>query len=180
MKVIGIVGSVFGSKTRIDLNEIKFSADIEYEIIDLSDYKDLPFADGRVLIDYDAKVVDVINKIIFADALIIGTPIYQASIPGVLKNLFDLMPSDTLINKVVGVVATAGSARHYLVPEYQLMPILNYMKTTVINKYVFITPESFNGNNISDDGIMIRLESLVDSITKKVKEKIEQEAKFDF
>ena len=149
---------------------------LKYDLFIISDevyrefnYTDLPFADGRVLLDYDLKTQELINKIIDADGLVIGTPIFQASIPGALKNLFDLMPQDTLINKTVGIVATAGSEKHYLVPEQMLLPILNYMKANVINKYVYITPDSFDGNKINDDGISLRLEALskrmIDTIT---------------
>ena len=52
MKIVGIVGTVFGSRTKIAVNIFKFNSDVDYEIIDLSNYN-LPFADGRTLNDYD-------------------------------------------------------------------------------------------------------------------------------
>jgi FMN reductase len=150
MKILGIVGTVFGSKTKISLNEIKFSPNTSYEIIDLADYN-LPFADGRFLNEYDSSVLNLINKIIDADALVIGFPVYQASIPGSLKNLFDLLPIDSIKNKPVGVISTSGSDKHYLVAEYQLIPILNYLKADVINKYVYITQKDFAVDSIIND-----------------------------
>jgi FMN reductase len=59
-----------------------------------------------------------------ADAIIIGTPIFQASIPAALKNVFDLLPTSAFLDKVVGVIATAGSSKHYLIPAQHLLPIL--------------------------------------------------------
>jgi FMN reductase len=42
--------------------------------------------------DYTGDTRVVLEKIMEADAYIIGTPVFQASIPGTLKNLFDLLP----------------------------------------------------------------------------------------
>ncbi|CCV63630.1 NADH-dependent fmn reductase [Alteracholeplasma palmae J233] len=179
MKVLGIIGTIFGSKTKTALHAIKFDENTEYEIIDLKDYQ-LPFADGRVLSDYDEITQNLIYKIMDSDALIIGTPIYQASIPGVLKNLFDLLPIDSIRNKTVGIVVTAGSHNHYLVAEYQLIPILNYLKTDVINKYVYITQEAFSSDSIVDDGIFLRLEALSKTLIEKANYNKEKEDKYDF
>lgn len=179
MKILGIVGTVFGSKTKISLNEIKFSPNTSYEIIDLADYN-LPFADGRFLNEYDSSVLNLINKIIDADALVIGFPVYQASIPGSLKNLFDLLPIDSIKNKPVGVISTSGSDKHYLVAEYQLIPILNYLKADVINKYVYITQKDFAVDSIINDGIILRLENLAKELENKVLKYQEKMKLFDF
>ncbi len=142
MKVVGISGSVVGSKTRIAvqyvLNRINDQyQDMETELIDLSAYE-LVFSDGRDYRDYEGDTKVVLEKIMAADAFIIGTPIFQASIPGPLKNLFDLLPNNAFRSKVAGIVATAGSAMHYLVPEHQLKPILSYMKAVIIpNTYLW-------------------------------------------
>lgn len=179
MKILGIVGTVFGSKTKISLNEIKFSPNTSYEIIDLADYN-LPFVDGRFLNEYDSSVLNLINKIIDADALVIGFPVYQASIPGSLKNLFDLLPIDSIKNKPVGVISTSGSDKHYLVAEYQLIPILNYLKADVINKYVYITQKDFTVDSIINDGIILRLENLAKELENKVLKYQEKMRLFDF
>src|SRR5690554_6342385 len=125
MKILGIVGSVFGSKTRIAMESIEFSADVEFEIVDLAKIN-LSFADGRDFRDYDAETSALVQKILDADALVIGTPIFNASIPGALKNVLDLLPIDSIKDKPVAVIVTAGSEKHYLVPQYHLLPILSY------------------------------------------------------
>jgi FMN reductase len=99
-----------------------------------------------------------------ADGYIIGTPTFQASIPGTLKNLFDLLPMDAFREKVVGLVSTAGSAKHYLVAEQQLKPILNYMQAMVIPKYVFIEEKHYHKQAIIDDEIVFRLNRLADDV----------------
>lgn len=179
MKILGIIGTVFGSKTKTALNHIKFSDDVDYEIVDLADFN-LQFADGRVFGEYDNATIELINKIMDADALLIGSPVYQASIPGSLKNLFDLFPVDTIKDKPVGIIITSGSNNHYLVAEYQLVPILNYLKADVINKYVYVTQEDFGVNTIVNEGIDIRLETLASELEARAKRYQELLASYDF
>src|SRR5699024_4270848 len=95
--------------------------------------------------------------------IFIGTPIFQASIPGTLKNLFDLLPADGFRDKTVGLVVTAGSLRHYLVAEQQLKPILSYMKANIVQSYVYITDLDFSKEGIESDDILLRLDNLIDS-----------------
>ena len=168
MKVLGVSGSIVGSKTRIAVENIlnrinEQYEDIEIELIDLKQYN-LVFSDGRDYRDYTGDTKLVLEKIMEADGYIIGTPTFQASIPGTLKNLFDLLPMDAFREKVVGLVSTAGSAKHYLVAEQQLKPILNYMQAMVIPKYVFIEEKHYHKQAIIDDEIVFRLNRLADDV----------------
>lgn len=166
MKILGISGSVRSLKTitaiKNVLQAIKERDDsIETEVISLGDYK-MVFSDGRDYRDYDGDTNTVISKVMEADTFIIGTPVYQSSIPGILKNLFDLLPKDAFIDKVVGIITTAGSDKHFLMAESHLIPILNYMKAIVIPKYVFINEAQFLGDKIIDDDIELRIRRLAD------------------
>src|SRR5690606_25143185 len=153
MKILGIPGSVAGTKTlnavATVLENIK-EADhkTETELLDLSKYA-LVFADGRDHRDYDGDTQIVIDKIMAADGFIIGTPTYQGSIPGVLKNIFDLLPVNALRDRAVGILATAGSDKHYLMVEHQLKPLLHYMKAVIIPQYVFINETQFIDNRVA-------------------------------
>lgn len=166
MKIVGITGSVKGKKTLIAVNEVlktikeKNNA-IETEVVDPAEY-DIMYSEGRDYRDYDGDTALVIQKIMEADAYIIGAPTYQASISGVLKNIFDLLPVDAFNNKVVGIVSTAGSDKHFLMAELHLKPILNYMKALVVPKYVFINESQFIHNEIQDDDIRFRIRQLAE------------------
>lgn len=177
MKIIGISGSIVGSKTRIAvervLNKIKeVHSDIEVELIDMKEYQ-LVFSDGRDYRDYTGDTKNILEKIMAADGFIIGTPTFQASIPGTLKNLFDLLPMDAFRDKVVGIVSTAGSAKHYLVVEQQLKPILTYMLALVVPKYVFIEEKHFHQKEIINDEIILRLNRLAEDTAYSIKAAIE-------
>lgn len=173
MRIIGISGSIVGSKTRIAvqqaLNNIKEKhPDYEVELIDLGDYE-LVFSDGRSYMDYTGDTKMVLEKIMEADAYIIGTPVFQASIPGTLKNLFDLLPVNGFKDKVIGLIVTAGSSKHYLVAEQQLKPILSYMRAVVVPKYVFIEEKQYDRKVVVDDDIVFRLNRLAGELVNTTK-----------
>ena len=56
----------------------------------------MAFSDGRDFRDYEGDTKRVAEVIMAADALIIGTPVFHASIPATLKNVFDLLPQNAL------------------------------------------------------------------------------------
>jgi FMN reductase/FAD reductase [NAD(P)H] len=105
------------------------------------------------------------EKIASSDFFLIGTPIFQASLSGALKNLFDLLPVDTFRNKVMGFVATGGTYQHYLVIENQLKPIASYFRAYTEPNQVYIHTAHFNDKNeIIDEEVKKRLRHLADSL----------------
>lgn len=85
----------------------------EVTLLDLAEYK-MEFSDGRNYFEYDGDTKYVTETIMAADAIVIGTPTFQASIPATLKNIFDLLPVNAFRDKVVSIVVTAGTSKHYL------------------------------------------------------------------
>src|SRR5690625_7840065 len=91
--------------------------------IDLAEY-DIQFSDGRLYMEYEGDTGYVAKTIMDADAIIIGTPIFQASIPATLKNIFDLLPGDAFEDKLVSMLAPACAAKHFLIHEQEAKPLL--------------------------------------------------------
>lgn len=166
MKIVALSGSNVGSKTRtamdstINVLHEKYP-EAEVTLLDLAEY-DIQFSDGRNYLEYAGDTGYVAQTIMDADAIIFGTPIFQASIPATLKNIFDLLPQNALESKVSSILVTAGSAKHYLIPEQQLKPILAYMKSQIVQTYVFIEEKDFYRKEIINDDVMFRLERLVE------------------
>lgn len=103
MKVVVISGAIIGKKTLTAMRYVaekmnKDFPEIEFDLIDLGE-KDIQFSDGRNYTEYQGDTLEVTTKIMEADALIIGTPIFQASIPGSVKNIFDLLPEKPYVTK---------------------------------------------------------------------------------
>ena len=188
MKIVMLSGSIVGSKTKtamLKAMEMFSRAYPEHEavLLDLAEYT-LEFSDGRNYMEYEGDTKYVTETIMAADALIIGTPIFQASIPATLKNIFDLLPVNAFRDKVVGTVVTAGSAKHFLIVEQQLKPILAYMKAHIVPTYVFIEEKDFLRKEIVNDDILFRLERLVEDTVVTVEGfdtiRMKQDEKYDF
>src|SRR5699024_7838654 len=134
--------------------------------------------------DWSSDVCSSDLTIMSADAIMIGTPTFQASIPATLKNIFDLLPVNAFRDKVVSTLVTAGSAKHYLMVEQQLKPILAYMKAEIVQTYVFIEERDFHRGEIMNDDVLFRIERLVEDTVvltetyAKIRE--EKEASYGF
>lgn len=169
MKVLGISGTIVGSKTGVAVSKVleaikKTHPEIETELLDLKQY-DIQFCDGRDPSAYTGDTKIVIDKVTNADFYIIGTPIFQSSLTGVLKNLFDLIPVSALYEKVMGFVATGGTYQHYLVVENQLKPIAGFFRAYVAPSYVYIHDDHFNSaKEIVDSDILSRIERLAGEV----------------
>lgn len=173
MKVVLLSGSTIGSKTRTAMDYIykimndKY-ADVEITLVDLAEFE-MVFSDGRNYWEYEGDTKLVLETIMAADAIIIGTPTFQASIPATLKNIFDLLHVNALRDKVVGMFVTAGTAKHYLMVEQQLKPILSYMKAHIVPTYVFIEEKDFYRKEIVNDDVHFRMDRLVEDTVLLVK-----------
>lgn len=188
MKIVVLSSSIVGTKTKIAMEKTaqffkEKYIDHEVTLIDLANF-DLPFSDGRNYFEYEGDAKYVTETMMDADAIVIGMPVFQASMPATLKNIFDLLPVNAFLNKVISIVVTAGSPKHYLIAEQQLKPILAYMKATIVPTYVFIEERDFLRQEITNDDILFRLERLVDDTVHHVEatqfliEK--QDAMYDF
>ncbi|MGG6311613.1 NADPH-dependent FMN reductase [Paenibacillus macerans] len=62
-----------------------------------------------------------------ADAVIVASPVYQASYTGVLKTFLDLVPQKGLAGKVVLPLFIGGSLAHLLSIDYALKPVLSVL-----------------------------------------------------
>lgn len=188
MKIVGLSGSMVGTTTRTAMNHVmdvlgRDYPEIDTRMIDLADLQ-VQFSDGRDYIEYDGDTGEVTRELMEADAIIIGTPIFQASIPGSLKNIFDLLPVNAFQDKVVGILVTAGSPKHYLVAEHQLRPILTYMKAQVVQSYVFIEAKDVHRGELASDDATLRVERLVEDtvvLTRAYSQmRAEREAEYAF
>ncbi|GGA71732.1 NADPH-dependent FMN reductase [Ornithinibacillus halotolerans] len=170
MKLVGISGTLAGNKTSQAVHDVlnavkNIDSTIDIELIDLKDY-DIEFCRGEPLTYYNDETWSVVKKILNADFLVFGTPIYQASISGALKNLLDFFPEYAFKNKTTGIIATGASEKHFLVPEYQLRPILSYLKASIPSSYVFVHNNSFDieTDEIIDTKIAKRIQSLAEEM----------------
>src|SRR5690625_3376597 len=142
MKLVVLSGTLVGGKTELALQtSLKFineiEPNIEVEFINLKNYE-VEMLDGRNFENYNNDTRYVIESISQADCYIIGSPVFQGSLPGALKNIFDHLPTDALRGKPIGFIATGSTYQHYLVIENQLKPIAGYFRSYVVPGSVYV------------------------------------------
>lgn len=166
MKVVFLAGALFGDKVKTVIDHMQDSLaknhpGVQSEILNLADYE-IPFRREQSYSEQGGAIKKIVESILEADALLIAFPVYQASIPGVLKNVIDFLPESALQDKVIGLLSISGSAKHYLVAEQQLKPILSYLKGYVLPKYVFAGDIDFTDNQIVNENLFFRMDVLVE------------------
>lgn len=169
--LLGISGSQStNSRTRAAVETVLDSvADedgVETDLLHLGDY-DLATADGRQLENYEGDTAEALEKIVDADAYLVGTPVYRASYSGALKNLFDMVPRGQwqadvapLEGAAVGLIATGASAHHYLSVDEELRPLLAFFGAHTVGSSVYAHDEAFADGNLVDDELQERLATL--------------------
>lgn len=165
MKILLVDGTIIGRKTGAILEQVKLyieqaHPELTLEIMNLSDFEH-QFVDGRPLGDYNEDMQEMVRRFTQADGYIIATPIFQGSIPGVLKNAFDMLHPRTMRYKPVSIVANGGTYQHHLVIENQLKPILDYFRCLVTPNYVYTHTSHFDEtNSIINEDVHDRLREL--------------------
>lgn len=162
MKILLVDGTIFGKKTDALLQQVKqyiaeYNSELELEILSFSKLQH-QILDGSPLND-DMKMM--IQKFEEADGYVFASPIFQASIPGVLKNAFDMIPPKAMRYKPAAIVGNGGTYQHHLVLEQHLRPILDYFRCLVTPNYVYTHNSHFDeNNNIVDEDVQNRLREL--------------------
>jgi len=169
MKLLGVSGGPkHSSKTQLVVKGVldyalTHDSSTEVEVINVSDLE-VQFCDARNPSDYEGDSKLLINKIIDADALVFGSPIYRGTYTGILKNVFDLIPNEAMIGKPVGLVATGGSDHHYLALEHELKPILGFFLAIVVPGTIYANNNDFSEGEIISEELKTRMSELGASI----------------
>jgi FMN reductase len=120
----------------------RLRGDAHVDVIDLS-ATPLEICDGRRLEDYGAVTRAAVETIQRAPAVVLCSPVYRASFPGVLKNALDLLPVEALRDKPVGIVAMGASDHHYLGVDGQLRCVLAWFGALPLPTSLYLTGADF-------------------------------------
>lgn len=120
---------------------------VDVDVMNLAETT-IDICDGRPLDQYNAETRRAVDRIATAAAVLIAAPVYRASFPGVLKNLLDIAPVESLQGKPVGIVAMGGSAHHYLAVDTQLRQVLGWFGALVAPTGVYLTGADFRDGQL--------------------------------
>ncbi|RLM70604.1 NADPH-dependent oxidoreductase [Halorubrum sp. Atlit-8R] len=169
--VLGIAGSVSAeSKTRSAVETALEAAEaagdgVETEVLHLAEY-DLVTADGRGLDEYEGDTAAALERIVAADAYVVGTPVYRGSYSGALKNLLDMVPRGMwqadvapFEDAAVALVATGATDHHYLAVDQELRPVFAFFGAHVVGG-AYASDDDFESREVADEAVRARLETL--------------------
>jgi FMN reductase len=86
--------------------------------------RDLPAADLAGARAQDPRTQEALALVATARAVVVGTPVYKASLTGTLKAFLDLLPQDALKGKIALPIASGAAPAHALCVEHELCPLL--------------------------------------------------------
>lgn len=96
-----------------------------------------------------------------ADVLVVSSPVFRGSYPGLFKHFFDLINQDALIDKPVLLAATGGSERHSLVIDHQLRPLFSFFQARTLPLGVYATDKDFVDYQLHSEALIERAELAV-------------------
>ena len=118
----------------------------------------------------EPKGQQIIEELTLADALVIGSPVYKGSYPGLFKHFIDLIEPERLYGKPVLLSATGGGDRHALMVEHQLRPLFGFFMAHSLPTAIYAAARDFGPNNeIQSQDLVSRIAKAVDQFTPFLK-----------
>lgn len=105
---------------------------------------------------------DIVDLVESADLLVVGTPVYRASMTGALKHLFDLVDHRKFIGKPVALAATGGSQLHGLITEHQLRPLFGFLNALTLPTTVYAVEGDFENYVLTNRKLHDRIERVAE------------------
>lgn len=102
-----------------------------------------------------------------ASAVIILSPVYRASFPGILKCLLDELPVDALKFKPVGIIAMGGTLHHYLAVDRHLRDVLAWYGALVAPTSIYATGKSFDDGEPSAE-LAAEIDALIGGVASLI------------
>lgn len=171
-RVIGFCGSTWRpAKARALVEAV--AADlgdrhgVAVEVLDLVDAGPGLGAFSRAGLDDAARAV--VEAIEGADGLVVGTPVFQGSYPGLFKHVFDLIEQGALKNRPVLLTACGGGLRHSLVVEHQLRPLFGFFEARTISTAIYAGAGEFEDGRPAAPMVKARIADAADEFARQLK-----------
>jgi len=169
MKVLALLGAVAPQRRLVSAIRWLLSSAFPLEaarqqLIDLSE-KGLGLWNGGSVGRFKENSTSIVKSVLGSDALIIGCPVYDASVPEGLKNLLHHLPVEAVAAKPIGIVVMDGRQQHVQSVEWQLRNMLAWRGAFLVPASVRLTAADF-ATGLPGDEVKRDLAKLADSIIK--------------
>ena len=108
-----------------------------------------PIVDAMLTGFPTGELARVVDEVTAADALVVVSPTFSASISGLVKSFFDILEPDTLRGKPVLMGATGGTERHSLMLEFAMRPLFAYLGALPVRTAIFAATSDFGGQGVA-------------------------------
>ncbi|MWV45791.1 NADPH-dependent FMN reductase [Paenibacillus sp. HJL G12] len=130
-------------------------------------------AEDLILARIDSKEIASANRTLAeADAVIIASPVFQASYTGLLKTFLDTVPQKGLAGKMILPLLIGGSLAHLLAMDYALKPVLSAMGARHILGGVFTVDTQItrisSGEMILASELIERLDTALEELSAEL------------
>jgi len=172
--VVGVSGNLTRpSKTRTFVSHI--AGEVAGRIGATSavfDIEDLgaSFPPARRLADLDPAAQGIVEQLIGADVLVVGSPTFKGSYTGLFKHLFDLLDPASLRGKPIILAATGGGERHSLIVEHQLRPLFGFFEALTMPTAIYASDKDFADGALASEAIHARARQAVAEVSRIVGE----------
>lgn len=116
----------------------------EVRVISLRDHAHA-IVDAMLTGLHSEALQEVIEAVCGAEALVVVTPTFSASYSGLFKSFADILEPGILKGLPVVLAATGGTARHSLMLDFAMRPLLSYLGALPARTAVFAATEDFGG-----------------------------------
>ena len=180
--IVGLSGSFSTpSKTRALAEEAVRRAAVRFEqsseVYDLGQFgAELGLA--RSFNDLGEEARRIVDRIVQAKALVIASPVYKGSYPGLFKHLFDLIDPTWLAGKPILLAATGGGEKHALIIEHQLRPLFAFFEAQTLATGVYVSERDFIEGRLANQVVLDRLDRAVEQFGPYLPHARQQERSF--
>ena len=163
--VLGVSGNITRpSKTRTFVDYIAGqlasrvgAASATFDIQDLGP----SLGQARRLAELDPAARNLVERLIAADVLVVGSPTYKGSYTGLFKHFFDLLDPSALRGKPIILAATGGGERHSLIVEHQLRPLFGFFEALTLPTAIYASDRDFSDGALVSEAIRARAQQAV-------------------
>ncbi|MBZ9880987.1 FMN reductase [Mesorhizobium sp. CA10] len=172
--VVGFSGNLTRpSKTKAFITQIADeaagrigAASAVHDIEDLG----LSFPSARRISDLDQTARNIVEQLLGADVLVVGSPTFKGSYTGLFKHLFDLLDPSSLRGKPIILVATGGGERHSLIVEHQLRPLFGFFEALTMPTAIYASDKDFTDGVLVSEATQARARQAVTEVLRIVGE----------
>lgn len=180
--IIGFSGSLSSpSKTRVLVEAAVHKAahrfSVSAEVYDLAQFGP-SVATARSFGDLDDTARYLVDRIVHAKALVVASPVYKGSYPGLFKHLIDLLDPTWLSGKPILLAATGGGDKHALIIEHQLRPLFGFFEAQTLATGVYVSDHDFTEGRLTSPSVLDRLDRAVGQFLPYLDRSSQQERGF--